>query len=460
MALKALQASVVLLLQSGTCGLCYSRSHSTSRRNVLRDVAFAGSGLLNSFITESSLAETPTVTLETQQQGDDLQLPEPLKLTENRSSLDSTPFFVQADSSASLAPKLVGVSSQSAIDYISAPPVQSVWLGEHHNSLRDHELQISILQDLYRRWVDSENRPLVVGLEAIQQRFQPVLDDYIAGNVDDETLFRETEWQTRWFWPFDRYLPVFRFCRDKKIPLMALSVDSESLERCEMGGLQHLTQQELKQYLPDANGFNSFTNTTAFREYIAYNIKSSYELHEDMGLLNKTVSGTLLEKPISFSNFYASRILRDEAMATAAARWVRKFPEGRFIGLVGSNHVKFSCGVPARTARLLQQPTESAQSIMLNPTAIDTSRTASDIVFDDASQIVLQIRFAAIAGRQNDPEVLRSVAGGDAAADVQQAIAMKQVKQNNKGVLPVADFFWFSPGYKEVNGFQNNNYLM
>lgn len=450
---RSLLATALWVLQGIRLALCLYPRHATTRRELWREIAVAGGGIGTSLLS----SEAPSFAAPSQAEP---LLPKPLKMTNNRRASETTPFFVRDDSSAALSPKLVGVSSQSAIEYLASPPVQSVWLGEHHNSLRDHELQNSILKDLSKYWSNKEKRPLVVGLEAVQQGFQFVLDDYIAGKIDEDTLFQATEWKTRWFWPFDRYLPVFRFCREQKIPLLALSIDSESLERCEMGGLQALSPEEQKQYIPDGKGFNGFTSTTAFREYIAYEIKTSYELHDDMGILGTTVTGKPLDKPMSFSNFYASRILRDEAMATAAARWMRKNPEGRLVGLVGSDHVKFSCGVPARAARLLHQPPEAAQAIMLNPTAIDTARDASDVVLDDASQITLQIRFAAIAGRPDDPAVLRSVTGGDAKEDVQQAIAMKQVKKGNMGVLPVADFFWYSPRYKEVNGFQNNNYLM
>lgn len=429
-----------------------SRSGPTVRREFLKDaLAVSGFGLVTTCTPTRAGAENLRKPL---------ILPKPLKMIDNRDPTESTPFFVQSDSSATLSPKLVGVSSQSAIQYVSSPNVRSLWLGEHHNSLRDHQLQISILQDLEAQWkasIGASSRGLVVGLEAVQQRFQPVLDDYIGGKIEEEELYTGTEWKTRWFWPFDRYLPVFQFCRERQIPLLALSCDSESLERCEIGGLSALSSEEKKQYLPDAKGFNAFTNTTAFREYIAYEIKKSYELHDDMGILGTTVTGKKLETPMTFGNFFASRLLRDEAMATRAARWLRSHPNGRLVGLVGSDHVKFSCGVPSRTARLLQEPQSSVKSIMLNPTPIDTARDATDV---QQSDIILQIRFAAIAGRSNDPPVRRSVTGGNSALDVEEALAMRQIQEGNQGVLPVADFFWFSPGYQDINGYQNNNYLI
>ena len=54
---------------------------------------------------------------------------------------------------------------------------------------------------------------MAVGLEAVQRRFQPVLDDYLKGNINLAQLEQQTEWSTRWTWPFANYVPVFEAAR-------------------------------------------------------------------------------------------------------------------------------------------------------------------------------------------------------------------------------------------------------
>jgi hypothetical protein len=42
-----------------------------------------------------------------------------------------------------------------------------------------------------------------------------------------------------------------------------------------------------------------------------------------MGILKQTVTGQALTEDMSFRNFLSGRLLWDEAMGSAAARWVR-----------------------------------------------------------------------------------------------------------------------------------------
>jgi hypothetical protein len=58
-------------------------------------------------------------------------------------------------------------------------------------------------------------------------------------------------------------------------------------------------------------------------------IQPSFELHQNMGLL---------EKETSFRNFLSGRILWDEAMATNAFRWTKANQGGLIVGLVGADH--------------------------------------------------------------------------------------------------------------------------
>ena len=120
---------------------------------------------------------------------------------------------------------------------------------------------------------------MAVGFEMFQMAFQPVLDAYIAGEIDDEALKRDTEWEKRWFWPIVRYLPVFRYCKRAKIRMLAINADSEDLSFVEEGGLPRLGRERMSKYIRDPRAFAKFTNTTAFREYVAYVVSPSYNAH-------------------------------------------------------------------------------------------------------------------------------------------------------------------------------------
>merc|ERR1712048_1145582 len=109
--------------------------------------------------------------------------------------------------------------------------------------------------------------PLSLGLEMVERAFQPALDAYAAGQLTDEQLYDKTEWATRWVWPWEHYLPMFRFARDRGIPLVALNADSETLRRVPVAGLGALSGPELKALVPDPYGFAAITKEPFFGRY-------------------------------------------------------------------------------------------------------------------------------------------------------------------------------------------------
>ncbi|EOD07889.1 hypothetical protein EMIHUDRAFT_249275 [Emiliania huxleyi CCMP1516] len=115
------------------------------------------------------------------------------------------------------------------------------------------------------RQLGSEDWPLAVGLEAVQQRFQPALDDYLAGRLDEAGLVAATEWERRWYWSFAAYAPIFRICRTHGVTMLALDMDSEDKAKVELGGA--LEPAKRRQYVPDGDGFERFGSTRAFEEY-------------------------------------------------------------------------------------------------------------------------------------------------------------------------------------------------
>lgn len=125
----------------------------------------------------------------------------------------------------------------------------AVWLGEHHNSARDHNLQTTIVRQL--RQIRGPDAPLAIGLEQVQVQFQPVLDDYAAGRIDLAELRQRVEWDKRWTWSFENYAPVFAAAQECGFDLVALNVNSEDLIMVEKGGLPGLGRERLGQYIVD-----------------------------------------------------------------------------------------------------------------------------------------------------------------------------------------------------------------
>ena len=125
-------------------------------------------------------------------------------------------------------------------------------MGEHHNSKKDHGFQASFIESVYRERVKRNiQAQMAIGLEQVQVQFQPVLDEYVAGNISVEEMRERVEWNKRWMWPFDVYEPVFQVAKGLGIRLIALNVNSEDLSKVEKMGYPGLSQSRLRQYITD-----------------------------------------------------------------------------------------------------------------------------------------------------------------------------------------------------------------
>ena len=75
----------------------------------------------------------------------------------------------------------------------------ALWLGEHHNSAKDHAMQEQILKNLYReRQRTAMGTSMAVGLEQVEEQFQPILDDFSAGLLTMSEMRKLVEWDKRW----------------------------------------------------------------------------------------------------------------------------------------------------------------------------------------------------------------------------------------------------------------------
>jgi hypothetical protein len=163
-------------------------------------------------------------------------------------------YQVVPDASASLSPHLSTVDADACLERVAASSGGALWLGEHHNSIADHNLQANIIRQLaaLRRSSPVNHRPLAVGLEQVQVMFQPILDAYIAGTISIQGMRNLVEWDRRWSWPFEAYEPIFSCAKELQIPLIALNVNSEDLSLVQKNGLPGLPRDRLFSYITDA----------------------------------------------------------------------------------------------------------------------------------------------------------------------------------------------------------------
>lgn len=309
---------------------------------------------------------------------------------------------------------LAPLSLREALADIGSADVDAIFLGEHHFSLVDHELQARIVEALRDRL--PHGRPMAVGLEMFQQRHQPVLDAYVAGRIDELDLYSQTDWDSNWVWPFENMLPVFRAARRLSVPLVALSVDSDVLAKIKNGG----GMAEAAKVFGGATFERLSTPDSGFQAYVNANIVRSFAAHARAGVLRG--------KP-SFSAFYETRIFRDEAMAACAEQYLAEHPGALLVSILGIDHMKFGTwGVPGRVKR--RQADRVAALLAEEARKAEAEGTAGPLIHVDRP-------------RFNIKTVVLNPTAADAYNEDNGAL-MLDLHVPGSEPVPISDMLWFS----------------
>ena len=204
---------------------------------------------------------------------------------------------------------------------------RAVIVGETHDRYDHHLNQLGIIRGLQERGVD-----LAVDLEFFQRPFQPPLDDYVAGRMDEGQMLRATEYYQRWGFDYRLYRPILEYARDQNIPLIALNMEREITAAVSEKGLDGLSDDQ-KNELPD----EMEPELPGYRE----RLKAVYDLHP------VPPEG---EGERDFERFLSVQLLWDETMAEMAARYLEAYPGRHMVILAGSGHVE-GTGIPLRLKR-------------------------------------------------------------------------------------------------------------
>jgi uncharacterized iron-regulated protein len=203
-----------------------------------------------------------------------------------------------------------------------------IFIGETHDQYSHHLAQLEII-----RYLHEEDPRLAIGVEFFQTPFQPQLDAYIAGEIDERQLLVSAQYFMRWGYDYRLYAPIVRYARKHRLPLIALSVPAELVDAVRERGFEELTAAE-RAALP-------VRLEPADREY-EKRMRRIYHMHaHGKGGVD------------DFERFVDIQLLWDEAMAQRAADYLREHADHRLVILAGSGHVAFRSGVPRRVERQL-----------------------------------------------------------------------------------------------------------
>ena len=248
---------------------------------------------------------------------------------------------------------------------------QVIYLGETHDSERDHQIQLEIIQAL-----QSQNPKLILAMEMFQRPYQSVIDRYLRGELSEAELVDRTEYLKRWGFPWELYAPILRFSQSKNVPVVALNTPTEVTRKVSRKGLESLTLAD-RRFVPAMSEVQ--VGPAGYRD----RIQQIYtEMHQGKGNSD------------GLTRFFQAQVLWDETMADRIARAVREYPEHQIVVLVGQGHLMYGDGIPDRVMRRLnkERPAFSQVTLLLNPdpsfslTDSVTQRSIADWLLNSTSE--------------------------------------------------------------------------
>ncbi|MGE5809526.1 MAG: ChaN family lipoprotein [Nitrospirota bacterium] len=223
-------------------------------------------------------------------------------------------------------PPAVEVSALKSLTQVieAAAGKKIVYVGEYHDRFAHHAVQLQVIKDLHRR-----DPMIAVGMEMFQRPFQTALDEYISGSIDEREFLKRSEYFQRWGYDYNLYKPILDFARAEKIPVVALNLRREIVDKVSKSGMDSLTDEERKE-LPDKPDFSD----SGYRE----RLRKVFAQHKG-------------EKERNFDFFYQAQVLWDETMSMSIDEYLKKNPGRRMAVIAGEGHLAYGSGIPVRASR-------------------------------------------------------------------------------------------------------------
>lgn len=233
-----------------------------------------------------------------------------------------------------------------------------VYLGEHHDSLADHQAQLEIIKALHKK-----NPQIAIGMEMFQRPFQGVIDQYLAKEITEEELIEGTEYEERWGFPWEYYAPILRFAQENNLKVLALNTPREITRKVARQGLESLTEEEQK-YIPPLEEIR--TDDEGYRQML----QEVFQMHSHHGHGNSD----------GFERFFAAQVLWDETMAEVIAQFHKANPKQQIVVLAGRGHVVYGYGIPQRVLRRIQEDSFTQLSVLLG--------LAEEEIIDEEKEVI------------------------------------------------------------------------
>lgn len=223
-----------------------------------------------------------------------------------------------------------------------------VYVGESHTNPSHHAIQLEIIQIL----AQTAPQP-VIGMEMFDHTYQPVLDQWSAGELDETTFLQHTHWYANWRFDFDLYRDILEYAKQKGLRVVGLNVPFYIPGRISLGGIASLSADD-RRHLPA-------TIDTSQADHRAY-VEEIFKMHNIRGREN-------------FEYFYEAQCTWEDAMAEAVAE---NLGQGKMVVLAGNGHIIRKFGIPNRAFTRTHAP---FKTIYLAPVGSEAELSWADFLW-------------------------------------------------------------------------------
>ncbi|MDA8018241.1 MAG: ChaN family lipoprotein [Thermoanaerobaculia bacterium] len=209
-----------------------------------------------------------------------------------------------------------------------------VLVGEDHNSMEAHRVQLGIVRALHAR-----GRNVGVGFEMLPATAQPALDRWSTGRVGEAEFLDSVDWYEAWGMHWGYYRDLFVFARDQHLPVFGLNVPRRVIRAVGRGTEAELPA-DLVALLPECVDTSSDDHRTLIRAYFG----GDSDLHGGMD-------------DEQFEAMYTAQATWDAAMGYQAVHALNSISgEGSvLVVLAGSGHVAYGLGISRQAAAWTQR---------------------------------------------------------------------------------------------------------
>ena len=226
-----------------------------------------------------------------------------------------------------------------------------VYAGEAHTRYTDHKLQLRLIRELYNRGVD-----LAIGMEMFPSKAQPVLDDFVAGKINEGEFLHQSKYFKVWSYDYRLYREILNFARRHKIPVIGLNIGKDKVSKVyKDGGISALAPEE-KMAIP----LDRDLDVDGYRDRIA----QVYQMHMGRGG-HGNVNG-----------FFQAQAIWDEVMAQNIADYLIANSAKHMVVIAGKGHILKDQAIPPRVQRRLA----ISQAVVINSTSGEMNLPAVDYV--------------------------------------------------------------------------------